>query len=167
MIEIKLQFSTVAEAVAFLTAAGPVNSDERVATAILANTVLSGSEPVVPKKGPGRPPKAQAPAQEQVSEQSAPPAAEPSVVETPAVASPPPAPEPVKPQAYAESDVPGRIMKLVEVSKTSGDKSKVEALKALLGEFGVKSAKDLTVEQFAAFRPRFNEVESGVDEVLG
>lgn len=172
MIEIKLQFNTIAEVVAFLTAAGPFNpvvsEPKTLAQHIEESKLLTPAEKdAAPKKGPGRPPKAQAPTQEpSASEQSAPPAAEPSVAETPAAASP--AAEPVKPQAYAESDVPGRIMKLVEVSKTSGDKSKIELLKALLATYGVKSAKDLTVEQFADFRPRFDALESNpTEEVLG
>ena len=169
MIEIKLQFSTLAEAVAFLVSAPPavtVNLGEDTPPATPTSVAVAAG-----KRGPGRPPKA-------AVQESAPPAAAPSVAETPAVASEPeptppapaPAPTPAAPklQAYAESDVPGRIMKMVEVSKTSGDKSKVEALKMLLADFGVKSAKDLSIEQFAVFRPHFDALDTpAVEESLG
>jgi hypothetical protein len=66
--------------------------------------------------------------------------------------------------AYADTDLPARIMKIVETSKTTGDKTQVEKLKAALAEFGVKSAKDLTPEQVVEFAPKLAAIEAPAED---
>lgn len=156
-ISVHLQFTSLAAAVAFLAA-----GDKADPTAAIAIEVPGKSESAAPAAAPVAAKKkgaASAPA----------PSPSPSTGET----SPPPADtksadEPAKKlPAYADTDLPARIMKIVETSKTTGDKSQVDKLKAVLSEFGAKSAKDLTPEQVVDFTPKLAAIEAPAEEDLG
>lgn len=174
-----LHFNSLADAIAFLTAgekAAPESAqfnlvmDEstklrRPETAFDMNALKTlpefvGSQPEE-KKGKGK---------KAAASESAAPADVPSAAKDPAAAS---TQEPAltvvssKLVTYADSDLPGRIMKVVETSKTSGDKTQLDGLKALLAEFGVKSGKELTPEQVAEFGPKLVAIEAAEIEDLG
>lgn len=71
---------------------------------------------------------------------------------------------------YAESDLPGRIQKIVETAKTSGDATQKTKLVALIGEYTdaagatLKSAKGLQDKDLADFSAKLAKIEAGDGE---
>ena len=151
-IQLTFQFFSLDEAAKFLVLAAERNVIQAGAvgvagvsgdTAARIGQAMQEQTTTVPKRGPGRPPKAQPP--QAAEPPSAPPAAEPSAASEPEPASAPtPAPAP-KVLTYAESTLPDRIKGIVQ------GKDKIPQLKALLAEFGVASGKDLKPEQLVDF----------------
>ena len=185
MIEIKFQFTSLAAAAAFLADAagdprfvptGALIADgaNSAGTTVVSNPSPEAISQGVPKadgkRGPGRPPKPL----RQESDSAAPAAAaSPASTSAPAsepVVEPPP-PAPAKAKTYEETDFADRIMKLVADQKETGNKSKVEALKAALGDLGLKSARELKPEQLDAFGAKLAEIEgvatAATEEALG
>ena len=184
-IEIKFQFTDIASAAAFLAdAAGdprvvstatPVVEVNSAGTSAVSNpspevaaTPTQEAPKAEGKRGPGRPPKAAVKEQE-----SAAPVDVPSTVKTQEPVSTPATDipvfvQPTKARTYEETDFADRIMKLVAEQKETGNKSKVEALKAALGALGMKSARDLKPEQLDAFGETLTGIEAmAAEEVLG
>ena len=137
MIKIELQFTTIAEAVTFLSArqtdAGPVATDLKVTT-----------QPAPEAKAPADLTPAPAPA----------PAAEPAHTEPTApvveVAAPEKKEQPSgKALDYALDVSP----KIAAAAKTNRD-----AVVAALGKFGVKKGTELTPEQWSAFVAEMDEI---------
>lgn len=173
-ISVHLQFTSLAAAVAFLAAGEKAQPGAAIAGIgaegvgnITADEIATPPAPT-PEVKPGKPKAAKA-------STSAAPAAAPSAASTQEAASAPTAASPTpstsetasaaaKLPAYADTDLPTRIMALVQESKTSGDKSKVNSLKALLSEMGVASAKDLTPEQVVVFTPKFAAIEAPAED---
>lgn len=180
-IEIKIQFTDMASAIAFLARrpeapAGAINYAAAVADVDpVAEVSQTPTQEVKTegKRGPGRPPKA---AKES---ESAAPAAAASAAKPQESASTPPVDEvpvfvkpaaeaPAKLKTYEETDFAERIMKLVADQKETGNKSKVEALKAALGALGLKSARELKPEQLGAFGEKLAEIEAlATEDALG
>jgi hypothetical protein len=166
-ISVHLQFTSLAAAVAFLAA-----GDRAAPGTAIAGVAESASTTSEAVNEPGK-------------SESAAPAAAPAAAKKKGAASakasdtaaPPPSPSTgetsqptddtksaAKLPAYADTDLPARIMKIVETSKTTGDKTQVEKLKAALAEFGVKSAKDLTPEQVVEFAPKLAAIEAPAED---
>lgn len=140
MIEVKLSFSTIGAAVAFLSGAG-------MASGSAASMVVASATEIAPPPEVKAPPKPRAPkatdsavtaATESVVVESK-PAAVQAPVETP---SPSSAAE--KPMDYATSDLAPRIAALV------GDGRAAE-VKAVLANYGAKNGREVPIDKLPAF----------------
>lgn len=143
MIEVKLAFSSVAEAVAFLA--------DRNASMSVTGLCAQGSNPQQGQQE--APPK---PSKGKISGSAAPAvtasaAAASAPVEGPA---PVPTPSPTPPATidYATSDLPGRIAKLVEAKRK-------DEVVALLTSFGVKRGPEVPADKLVAFAAALKAVE--------
>ena len=158
MIEVKLTFRDEQELLAFFTrTAGTYATNEPK----LAESPAESPKLTKAKPAPEAPPK---PAPERVKEPAptADPSPAPVATSAPAApAEPPPAPAPA-PQAvapaqaapvkYEDSGIPSMVPAYLGKPGTDGYDARRAALVALLGKYGVTSAKTLTPEQFEPFK---------------
>ena len=189
MIEIKLHFNTITEALVFLTQAGGPNRVPFTAGQMALGTVSGGAvgalageansagtasvsnpSPEAVQAATQEAPKAEGkrgpgrPPKAAKEPESAAPAEAPSAAKDPEPASTPAAPavkaEPPKAKTYEETDFPKRIMQIVADQKATGNDVRVSALKAALAELGLKSARELKPEQLDGFGEKLAEIEA-------
>ncbi len=183
-IHVHLNFTSLAAAVAFLTAgeqaapgatsatftvpalgavsggalAGEANSAGTASVSNPSPEAISQEAPKAEgKRGPGRPPKAAKESDSAAPAAAASPAKDPEPASTPA---PAPAAESPKTRTYEETDFPKRIMQIVADQKATGNDVRVSALKAALAELGLKSARELKSEQLDGFGEKLAEIEA-------
>ncbi len=186
-INVHLNFTSLAAAVAFLTAgekavpgtattvglgaqgigsiaATPADEVNSAETAAVSNPSLEAVQAATQeapkaevKRGPGRPPKAAKEPESAAPAEAASAAKQPEPASTPA---PAPAAESPKTRTYEETDFPKRIMQIVADQKASGNGVRVDALKAALAELGLKSARELKPEQLDGFGEKLAEIEA-------
>ena len=186
-INVHLNFTSLAAAVAFLTAgekgvpnaavtvglsaegvgsikapiAGEANSAGTASVSNPSPEAVQAATQEAPKvegkRGPGRPPKAAKEPESAAPAEAASAAKQPEPASTPA---PAPAAESPKTRTYEETDFPKRIMQIVADQKASGNGVRVDALKAALAELGLKSARELKPEQLDGFGEKLAEIEA-------
>ena len=145
MIEVKLQFATEAELVAFFTRTAGAN------VAQTAPAVVPTPAPVV--ETPAAKPKAEA--------KKAVPSPEPATSPSPAPATTAPAaqaepaatvaPTPAKLPTYEKSGIPAAVPAYLGASSSEGYMARRQTIVDLLAAFGVKKGPDLKPTQFAEF----------------
>ncbi len=152
MVKIELQFTTVAEAVAFLTA-GSGAAPAAVVTAAPA----SASKP---KKETGAP-KPDAKPQEDAAASGAQTATASAVASAQS-----PAPDEAPLPTYEKSGIGEKIQAHIGAKDTEGYTERRQQIVDLLAEFGVPSGKALKPLQFASFLAKLNAL-AGPEVALG
>ena len=152
MVKIELQFTSVAEAVAFLTAGSGVAPGAVVTTA-------PTSAPK-PKKETGAP-KPDAKPQEDAAASGA-----QTATDSAAASAPSPAPAEAPLPTYEKSGIGEKIQAHIGAKDAEGYTERRQQIVGLLDEFKVKSGKELKPEQFASFLAKLNALV-GPESALG